>query len=96
MPADIRSVANGYIINLYGEEHIAASLLDAAEIVGEYVPSDKNTTYAAGMDSRNLAAVREEAIRGNKINAIRLLRNCFTPTLGLRESKELIEQLCNI
>jgi ribosomal protein L7/L12 len=41
-----------------------------------------------------LSAARACFRDGKKIEAIKILRDCFTPRLGLREAKELIEVLC--
>ncbi len=86
---------NGFIItDIYGYSHIARTLLEAAQIVGETVPNPIAAGYDLNKNATTLELVREEFKRGNKINAIKELRNCFTPRLGLREAKELVETLC--
>ena len=86
---------NGFIItDIYGHFHIAKTLLEAAQIVGETVPNPIAAHYDLNKNATTLELVREEFKRGNKINAIKELRNCFTPRLGLREAKELVETLC--
>jgi len=86
---------NGFIVeDCYGHLHIAKTLLEAAQIVGETVPNPIAAHYDLNKNATTLELVREEFKRGNKINAIKELRNCFTPRLGLREAKELVETLC--
>ncbi len=86
---------NGFIVEDYdGHLHIAKTLLEAAGIVGETVPNPSGTNYTVGFDSNDLNNVRNLARQGQKIEAIKILRNAFTPRLGLREAKELIENLC--
>lgn len=52
-----------------------------------------NAVYAPGYYVRNLEIVRRAAMEGRKIDAIKELRSCFVPKLGLKEAKEIIEQL---
>ena len=86
---------NGFILgDSYGHLHIAKTLLEAAGIVGETVPNPSGTNYTAGFDSNDLNNVRNLFRQGQKIEAIKILRNVFTPRLGLREAKELVENLC--
>lgn len=87
---------NGYIIeDAYGSLHIAKTLLEAAQIVGEAVPNPSTTNYDSGMSLANLQKVRVDFNHGDKIAAIKELRNCFVPRLGLKEAKDLVEQLCS-
>lgn len=93
----IRVAQNGFVLeDAYGNIHIAKTLLEAAQIVGEAVPSSTSTTatYAQGFDSNDLNNVKHYMREGHKIEAIKLLRNMFTARLGLRESKDLVEILC--
>lgn len=91
--SEIRSVSNGYIVNYNGEEYIASTLAQAAVIIGEYFPTPEisSTVYAEGQSAMILRNVRSFARQGEKINAIKELRNCFTPRLGLCEAKEMVD-----
>ena len=89
--SEIRSVSNGYIVTYNGEEYIASTLAQAAAIIGEPFPAFSSTIYAEGCSAVNLHNVRSFARQGEKINAIKELRNCFTPRLGLREAKEILD-----
>lgn len=92
---NIRVAQNGFVIeDDYGNLHIAKTLLEAAGIVGETVPNPGYTNYMVGFDSNDLNNVRNLFRQRQKIEAIRVLRNVFTPKLGLREAKELVENLC--
>lgn len=86
---------NGFIVeDNSGNFHIAKTLLEVAQIVGEIVPAAGYTNYVSGYSDNDLRQVRNLAREGRKIEAIKTLRDCFTPRLGLREAKELVEQLC--
>ena len=91
---EIRTVSNGFIINRNGQESIAKTLLEAAEIVGEYTPPTRQyTRYREDKTKYDLSQVVAAANRGHKIDAIKALRNCFEPPLGLLEAKEIVEVL---
>lgn len=93
---NIRIAQNGFVIeDAYGNLHIAKTLLEAAQIVGEAVPSSTTATYARGFDSNDINNVKHYMREGRKIEAIKLLRDMFTARLGLRESKDLVEILCD-
>ena len=92
---NIRVAQNGFVLeDSYGNVHIAKTLLEAAQVAGETVPSDGITGYDVGRDAGDLIKAKERALEGYKIDAIKHLRNTFTPRLGLREAKELLEILC--
>jgi ribosomal protein L7/L12 len=93
---NIKAANNGFILeDVYGHLYVAKTLLEAAQIAGEAVPSDHATTYSTGFDSNDLNNIKHHFREGRKIEAIKILRNCFTPRLGLREAKELIENFCS-
>jgi ribosomal protein L7/L12 len=96
LDSKIRQVDNGYIItDVRGYEQIAFTLIDAARLIGEPVPDTQYITYASGYGVNDLVAVKAFAQRGENISAIKKLRECFGPTrLGLREAKDIIEQIC--
>lgn len=97
MTYHIRSVTNGYVLtNGYGDEYIAKSLLDAATVTGEYIPNSSSMAYATGKSKDTLREVVRLASAGEKISAIKLLRDCYSSTLGLREAKELVELFIEI
>lgn len=92
---NIEVATNGFILEEYnGNRYIARTLTEAATIAGEGVPVYTHTGYSAGFDAHSLMAVKSAARAGQKISAIKLLRDCFTPRLGLKEAKELVEILC--
>lgn len=88
---------NGFVLeDSYGVLHVAKSLTEAAAIVGEAATEvTKYTNYNEGFDSNDLNNIKHLFREGRKIEAIKLLRDCFTPRLGLREAKELVENLCS-
>lgn len=93
----IQIANNGFIIeDAYGEAYIAKNLIEAAQIVGEIIPSTSTSTavYASCMGANQLTEVKSLAQQGYKIDAIKKMRDCFTPKLGLREAKDLVERLC--
>ena len=85
---------NGFVMETAnGDMYIAKTLLEAAQIVGEDVPSTSYTGYASGYSANHIYTVSRYFREGKKIEAIKLLRDCFTPRLGLREAKELVENM---
>jgi ribosomal protein L7/L12 len=90
----IRSVTNGFIVEHGGYEFVAKSLTEAAAICGEGGQVPGHTVYAPNHNEQTLYEVRASVRNGRKIEAIKKLRECFVPRLGLREAKELVEILC--
>ncbi len=91
----IRAVSNGFIIvDDRLSEYVAKTLIEAAQIAGEIVPDSQGTRYALGMTPGDLSVARACFRDGKKIEAIKILRDCFVPRLGLREAKDMIEILC--
>lgn len=91
----IEVAANGFVLRYNdGSIRIANSLMDAAKEAGESVPESGSTNYAPGFSADTLNRVRYLFKDNQKINAIKLLRDAFAPRLGLREAKDLVEQLC--
>ena len=91
----IQVASNGFVLtDSRGNIFVAKTLAEAATIAGETVPSNGATTYTSGYNQTDLIHVRELAIAGRKVDAIKLLRDCFSPRLGLREAKEIVENLC--
>ena len=92
---NIKAAQNGFVLkDACGNLYIAKTLLEAAQIAGEIVPDGSSCRYNKGFDSNDLNNVKHYVREGRKIEAIKLLRDCFTPRLGLREAKDLVEQLC--
>lgn len=86
---------NGFVAHdSNGNMYVAKSITELAGIVGEGVTIHSGTGYAAGFGSNDLGNVKYHFRAGRKIEAIKLIRDCFTPRLGLREAKDLVEQLC--
>ena len=57
------------------------------------IVSNTNAVYAPDYYACNLGNVRRAALLGRKIDAIKELRNCFVPRLGLKEAKDIVEQM---
>lgn len=87
---------NGFILHdSFGKTHVAKTLSEAAMIAGEgLVQPTSYTVYSPGFSQTDLRDVTILYKQGNKIAAIKMLRDCFSPRLGLKEAKELVEQLC--
>lgn len=86
---------NGFILHdSFGKTHVAKTLTEAAMIAGEVtVQPSARTLYSPGFNQTDLRDVRTLYKQGDKIAAIKMLRDCFSPNLGLKEAKELVEQL---
>ena len=52
------------------------------------------SSYAEGFSANDLYTIKSFAAAGRKIDAIKLLRNCFTARLNLKEAKEIVEVFC--
>ena len=92
MDYTIRTARNGYILTDWnGDEHIALTLIEAARIVGEILPDNTTVKYASGENRSALEKARVSFHAGQKIEAIKYVRNAFTPRLGLLEAKDLVE-----
>lgn len=93
---EIKQAINGFIYtNDFGEVYVFKSLTELAAAV-EGTRGGEYTGYAPGKSVENLFEVRRLAWNGNKIAAIKELRATFTPTLYLKESKEIVEVLCSM
>lgn len=89
---NIRSVGNGYILSdNHGNEMVAKTLVEAAQIAGEHVNSTSATLYTKDYSLGDLHRVRDCMLLHQKMEAIKHLRDCFSPRLGLREAKDIIE-----
>jgi ribosomal protein L7/L12 len=92
MDYTIRTARNGYILTDWnGNEHVALTLVEAARMVGEILPDNTQTKYVHQFGAAELEKAREAFKAGQKIEAIKYVRNTFTPRLGLLEAKELVE-----
>jgi ribosomal protein L7/L12 len=96
MKLDSITVAtNGFVLyGARGDVHVAKTLSEAAQLAGEQGSFSGNTLYTVGYGCNDLNNVKAFFKAGQKIEALKLLRDCFSPRLGLREAKELIENLC--
>ena len=93
---NITIAQNGFVLETnHNTVYIAKTLLEAAQISGEAVPLGNTVVYAPGYGATNLQDARRFALAGQKIEAIKTLRDTFTQRLGLREAKDIIEVLCN-
>lgn len=91
---NIRVAQNGFVLeDACGNLHVARTLTEAAQIAGEFPPNPSAGGYAPGSNADNLREARREAQAGKKINAIKIIRDCFVPRLGLKEAKEIVEIL---
>ena len=89
---NIRVAQNGFVLeDAYGNIHVAKTLVEAAQIAGETAPPEDKVVYASGENRSALDKARVSAKAGQKIEAIKYLRNAFTPRLGLLEAKDLLE-----
>ena len=87
---------NGFILHdSFGKTHVAKTLTEAAMIAGEVtVQPTAYTNYSPGFSQTDLRDVKTLYKQGDKVAAIKMLRDCFSPRLNLREAKDLVEQLC--
>lgn len=87
---------NGFVLHdSFGKMYVAKTLTEAAMIAGEVtVQPTTATVYTPGFGQDDLRDVKILYKQGDKIAAIKMLRDCFSPRLNLREAKELVEQLC--
>jgi len=96
MSIKITEAKNGFILEIAGETYILQSLSDLLSInFDSYMAHECGTTaksvYGKHYNVTSLLEVRSLAFSGNKIAAIRLLRDVYTFRLGLKEAKELVE-----
>jgi hypothetical protein len=90
----IRGATNGYILtDKNGAETIAKSLFEAAQLSGETVVLPGSTIYAKDSGSGDLEYIKNLAASRDKIATIKALREIFSPRLGLREAKDIVECL---
>jgi ribosomal protein L7/L12 len=88
----IRGATNGYILtDKIGNETIAKSLFEAAQLSGEPIVLPGSTIYAQHGGSGDLEYIKKLAAARDKIAAIKALRDIFSPRLGLREAKDIVE-----
>lgn len=85
----IRQVNNGYIVEYNGNTFIAKSLLEAASLAGENVPT--KTVYHSTCSAETLKDAKECFYRGDRIGAVKTVRNAFNPPLGLREAVNIVD-----
>ena len=93
----IHIAQNGFVLeDSLGRMHIAKTLHEAADLADEFPRPAVSTwiCYAEGFDASALNRVKQLFSGGRKIDAIKLLRDCLTPRLSLREAKDLVERLC--
>jgi hypothetical protein len=94
-----KPVDNGYIVMENGKPiRVAKSLSEAAEHYGAPRPAtifDKYVNYGSDVNGAfELSGIRDHAKNGQKIDAIKRLRNLFgNHVLGLREAKDIVEIL---
>jgi ribosomal protein L7/L12 len=100
--ATITRAENGWVANSQwdGPSYIATSLHELATLVegpASVKPQESAMVYSAYADNftvQDLYHVKTLAQAGRKIDAIKHMRNCFTPRLNLSEAKDLVEVLC--
>lgn len=99
---DVIKARNGWVANseFNGPLFVARSLHELADLIEgpapvqpEYVPPHPDTCDFAIKNFDLLRSVSECLAAGQKINAIKALRDCGTPRLSLRAAKELLEGL---
>lgn len=94
----LEQVQNGFLVTkANGDLFVYKTLREAVDDIEgrDFVPVNmvNGTRYALGCNVENLIACRRAALAGRKIEAIKELRSCFVPKLGLKEAKELIESM---
>lgn len=99
----IEQAENGFVVTKSnGDLYIYKTLREMADdIEGRtYTPVpapepviNKGTVYAADKNANHLSQVKRLAERGYKIDAIKELRSIYSPKLGLKEAKELVESM---
>jgi len=94
---EITVAQNGFVlVDDHGKAYITKTLTEAAQLVGELPSMQVGVVYAPGYNADRLRDARREAQIGNRIAAIKILRDAFSQRLGLKEAKELVEVLiCN-
>lgn len=91
---NIRVAQNGYVLeDSQGTVWVARTLVEAAQINGEMPQNPSMVTYTNGKGAHTLENIRALAHDGQRIEAIKELRDLFSARMGLREAKELIEIL---
>ena len=96
MSIKITKAKNGLILEIAGETYVLRSLSDLLSInFDSYMAHECGTTaksvYGEHRNANSLLEVRGLVVSGNKMDAIRLLRDVYTVRLGLKEAKELVE-----
>ena len=99
--ASIHRAKNGWVVNSRwdGPSYVATSLHEIATLVEGEAPAKEAvaqtySSYAEGFSANDLYTIKSFAAAGRKIDAIKLLRNCFTARLNLKEAKEIVEVFC--
>ena len=91
---EIKVAQNGFVLeDDRGNVHVAKSLAEAAQIAGETSPQSPSCTYAPGYHAGFFRKARTHALQGQKIEAIKVLRDMFSHRIGLKEAKEMVEVL---
>lgn len=102
---NIREVTNGWILTQeiwssdrgdYTKETVSHTLKDLLPSVGEGSANDAYSRYAPGCSVSTFDEVRYELNQGRKISAIKLMRALYTPTMPLREAKDLVEFMMSL
>lgn len=96
---NIITAENGFMVesNYGGVRRVFPSFYAAAEYYREPIPApaaqDAPTYYTSGHNKDTIREVISLYRSGEKINAIKLMRDIYGTRLGLREAKELVELL---
>lgn len=105
MTNTIETVENGYIFtqgDTWGNNRrfVATTLTELAKVAEpDTFPRDASNTaisYKADYGKSSVEAARWEVRNGNKITAIKILRECYNYRLGLREAKDLVEVMAGL
>ena len=92
----ITVATNGYLVeDNFGRLFIACTLQEAGRLIGEafeYSPRDY-TVYNQDSNANSLVEVHRLAETGERIRAIKTLRNCYSPKLGLREAMDIVDTM---
>lgn len=93
---NITVATNGYLVeDDNGNLFIAHTLQEAGRLIGEAFehPANMRTLYAQGSNGNSLIDVHRLAMEGKRIQAVKALRACFKPSLGLREAVDLVDAM---
>jgi len=90
---NIQQANNGFVVtHTSGEMYVYKTLQEMADAIeGSRYNPVTSTVYAPCADTHSVIRAASLAATGQKIAAIKELRNAFVPRLGLKEAKDIVE-----